>query len=167
MNAWRQWIVEWPQNGWSMLGSQGNQELFMLFLYSFNWLDLNQHPGILQSISLINFPILKTLNLSGNEIESIESIHRLGMPLISDLDLGRNNLTCIRSGRKAHWPQLKYYCFCTCAVIKMTTEFPSSRPTKYIWGRWQKSSFLLLTHRLSSARIWVGLSSWNWLALLI
>ena len=167
MNAWRWRIVEWTPNGSSVLGNQGNQELILLIKYSFDWLDGNHHPEILKSISLINFPSLKTLYLYENEIESIEGIHRIGMPLIQILDLGANKLTSMKSGRKGHWPQLKNYWFCTCAVIKIATEFPSSRPTKCIWGRWQKSPFLMLTHQLSSAaRIWVGLSNWNWLALL-
>ena len=66
---------------------------------------------ILRLISEISFDSLRKLNLSGNNIESVEVFHRIRMPLIEELrifnELNAQNLnyvTDISQLRKIYFP---------------------------------------------------------------
>ena len=56
-------------------------------LYQYLHAGLNTHPPIIKEISQISFPQLATLEVSANQITSIEQLARIAMPRLQSLYL--------------------------------------------------------------------------------
>ena len=69
---------------------------------------LNRH--ILHSISEIEFDNLSILNLSGNNIESVEVFHRIRMPQIQNIRI-ENDFRAVHLNYVADLSQLRKICF--------------------------------------------------------
>ena len=57
--------------------------LKILALYQTHYLDKNRNPIILKELTHINFPELKQIDVSFNDISSIEGISRMHIPKLS------------------------------------------------------------------------------------
>ena len=57
--------------------------------YPQNDLEFNRHSSIVLEIQEVKFPHLKSLNLSGNNIRSVENLNQLFFPSLEDLFLGK------------------------------------------------------------------------------
>ena len=73
----------------------------------------------MKEIYEIEFPNLKSITFYENDIESIESLHRMHMPNLEELGLStipineaHNKIICVTDLKKAHWPNLNIIYFC-------------------------------------------------------
>ena len=104
-------------------------------------------------MSSTSFPHLREIYLSGNEIESVEGIHRICMPNIERVGMGRNRLVFLKELRKALWRQIKGVWLCNYPNMQMVTTCLSSRLTKCNLAVWRK---LACIEKMVSAMTCVG-----------
>ena len=74
-----------------------------------------------QQIRDIRFNHLQRLDISRNQIESIEGLNRIWMPHLQKIDIGKNSITRVRVIRKLNCPLLNILNFCTSPPTQSTT----------------------------------------------
>ena len=76
--------------------------------------DFNDHPTIIQEIKNVDFPNLKVIYLTSNQIESLEGLNRIHIPLLMKLNLskygkyeGQNFISSIAEFKKVNWKKME------------------------------------------------------------
>jgi hypothetical protein len=102
-------ISDPPDQPHHSMGSEGTLPLYLM-----HDADYNHRLTAIQEISHINFTALTMLNLTGNNLQSIEGLPNLHIPHIQLLflcthtdNIDNNNITSVRVMRKTAWPALE------------------------------------------------------------
>ena len=104
----------------------------------FDSVDRNSRPKIVEDVCHIHFPILTSLSIWANNIESVEKLPRVDMPQLRYLHLGMpamtvaiNNIRCVRVLRKGRWASLSAIFTCSIYWMQTRTLLGGTRPC---WG---------------------------------
>ena len=84
---------------------------------------MKKDSKLLTRVMHISFPNLIWINLTGNNLGTIECLSRIHFRILEGIGLGRNRLTSISSLRKCHWPNFKTIWLCKYFFIETEIKF--------------------------------------------